>query len=123
MAEIAETFIAFSDKSASVTFTPATGNDSFAAGNADSRIFILAENTGAQAATVTLKAGDGPLSALGDVAAAVPAGAVVFLPLSRAESARVKLTSGQNHGSVVVATTVDSGGTVGNVGLAIVSVE
>lgn len=123
MAILTQTDILFSQTGAALAFKAATGSDSFALDNADGRVFLIAKNAGTAAATVALKAGDGALSALGDVSLALPAGGVGVLPLSRAQSARVKVLTGAQRGSVLVAVAVGSGGAVGDVSLAVLSVE
>jgi hypothetical protein len=124
MAIITNTLITFSNVSSAVTFTAATGSDYFVPDNADGRVGILIKNSNAtQSATVTLKAGDGVLSSLGDIEVTVSASAIVYVPLARAETARVKVTTGTDKGKVFVTTAVDTGGTIGSVGIGIISVE
>lgn len=123
MAELVNTFIAFGNVSAAITFTAATGSDYFFPNNADGRVGLVVKNSNAQSSTVTLKAGDGALSSLGDIAVTVGAGETVYIPLVRAETARVKLTAGTDRGKVLVTTAVVTGGTIPNVGIAIISVE
>lgn len=123
MAEIIKTSIPFGAKSAAVTFTAATGTDYFEPQNADSRVSILIKNDNTQSATITFKAGDGALSSLGDIDVTVAGGAQCFVPLTRLESARVKVLSGEDKGKIIVSTAVETGGTVGNVSFAVLSVE
>lgn len=124
MAELIKTFIAAGKTCAAVTFTAATGADYFVPDNADGRVALVIKNGNAsQNAAVTLKAGDGALAPLGDVAIAVGAGQTVYAPLVRAETARVKLLRGADKGKVLVATAADTGGAVTNVGIGVVSVE
>lgn len=122
MATLTQTHISFGDTGAQLVFTPATGSDRFVPDNADGRVFLLARNGGSGTATVTLKAGDGALSVLGDLSLAVAAGGVGVLPLSRAQSARVKVLTGAERGSVGVAVSVLAG-QVEDVSLAVLSVE
>jgi hypothetical protein len=123
MAELIKTLIPFGKTNAAVTFTAATGTDYFTPDNADGRVAVIIKNGNTQGATVTFKAGDGGLSPLGDVPVTVGAGATVYVPLSRVESARVKVTTGANKGRVLVSTAVDAGGSVSNITIGIVSVE
>lgn len=116
MAELVKTPVAFGAVSAPVAFTAATGSDFFIPDNADGRVFILAKNGGAQDSTVTIKAGDGSLAPLGNLSVPVAAGATVVIPLSRAESARVKLTTGADKGKIYLLAAA-------NVSFGIVSVE
>jgi hypothetical protein len=123
MAELMKTFIAFGKTSAAVTFTAATGTDYFVPDNADGRVALIIKNSNTQSAAVTLKAGDGALAPLGDVKIAAGAGETVFLPLVRAETARVKVTTGADKGKVLVTTAVDTGGVISSVGIGVVSVQ
>lgn len=123
MAEFVKTLVPFSATSAALTFTPATGTDSIALDNADGRLTLIIRNQNAQNATVTLKAGDGALSPLGDVAVSVAASQTAAVPFARVGSARVKQTAGTNRGTVSVVTAVDSGGSLASVGIAVLSVE
>lgn len=123
MSELLITSIPVGKTNAAVTFNAATGSDSFTPNNADGRVNLILKNANAQNAAVTLKAGDGMLAPLGDLTVAVAAGQVVFVPLSRAETARVKVTTGSNKGKVFLSTSVDSGGSIGNVTIGVVSVE
>lgn len=123
MSTFTNTFIEFGELSAAVSFNAATGSDEFFPDNADGRVNLVIKNANTQSATVTLKAGDGPLASLGDVAITAAGGQTVFVPLSRVETARVKLITGTNKGKILVTTTVETGGTVGNVSIGIVSVE
>lgn len=124
MAILTNTFISFGTVSAAVTFSSATGSDYFYPDNADGRVGVLIKNSNAtQNAVITLKAGDGVLSSLGDIKVAVAAGATVYLPFVRAETARIKVTTGTDKGKVFVTTAVDAGGAVGSVGIGIISVE
>lgn len=123
MSQLVKTSVPFGSMSAAVTFTAATGNDYFVPDNADGRIGIIIKNSNTVGATVTLKAGDGSLSPLGDIPIAVGAGETVYVPLVRAESARVKVTKGTNKGNIFISTTAEATGTVGNVGIGIISAE
>ena len=124
MAILTNTFINFGSVSTAVTFTAATGSDYFISDNADGRMGILIKNSNAtQNAVVTIKAGDGALSSLGDIKVTVSADATAYVPLVRAETARVKVTTGPDKGKVFVTTAVDTGGVVGSVGIGIISVE
>lgn len=123
MTELIKTYIPFGANSAQVTFTAASGADYFTADNSDSRIFLVAKNSNAQSATVTIKAGDGALCALGNANFTVGPGAEIFIPMSRVESARVKILSGEDKGKIYVLTAAETGGAVGNVSIAVVSVE
>lgn len=123
MAQLVNTLIRFDEVSSALIFTAATGSDYFTPGNADGRVAIVIKNNNAVAATVTLKAGDGTLSSLGDIELTAAAGEIVYLPLVRAESSRVKVITGQDKGKVLVTTEVETGGDVSDVGIAVVSVE
>lgn len=123
MAQLENTVISFGMVSSALTFTPATGSDYFIPGGADGRVAVVINNENTVPATVTLKAGDGTLSPLGDINIDAPAGKIVYVPLVRVESARVKVTRGADKGKVFVATKTESGGDVSKVGIAVVSVE
>jgi hypothetical protein len=123
MAELIKTSIPFGSMSAPVKFTAATGNDYFVPDNADGRIGIIVKNSNTVGATVTLKAGDGSLSSLGDVSVKAAAGETVYIPLVRAESARVKVTKGADKGKIFVGTAVETNGNVGSVSFGIISAE
>lgn len=123
MAEIKKTSIPFGSKSAAITFTAATGTDYFEPQNADSRVSILIKNDNTQSATITFKAGNGALSSLGDINITVAGGAQCFVPMARLESARVKVLSGEDKGRIILSTSVATGGTVGSVSFAVLSVE
>lgn len=123
MAELLKTKIPFGTAGAAVTFTAATGTDYFVPDNADGRVTVLIKNANTQNATVSFKAGDGALAALGDVSVTVAAGATAFVPLARVETARVKTLTGENKGRVLVSTAVDAGGSLANVTFGIVSVD
>lgn len=123
MSQFVKSFVGFGDTGSALLFMPASGLDYFYADNADSRMTLLIRNSNTQAATVTLKAGDGTLSPLGDVTVTVAGGQIYALPLCRAESARVKVLSGSGAGNVYVNTAVAAGGVVGAVSAALVSVE
>ena len=124
MAEIAKTLIGFGSLSAAMTTTAATGADSFAANNADGRMTLLIQNQNAsQAATITIKAGDGVLASRGDATVTVVAGKIAAVPLARLESARVKVTKGGSKGLVNVTSSVEAGGSLASVLLAVLSVQ
>lgn len=123
MAEIVKTFIPFSGQSGNLIFTAATGTDYFVCDNADQRMTLMIKNGNAQNVTVTLKAGDGELSLLGDAVFTVGANTSAAVPISRVGSSRIKILSGSDSGKVMVSTAVDSGGSLGSVGLAVLSVE
>lgn len=122
MATLTQTSIAFEDTGKQLSFTAATGDDRFALQNADGRMFLVVKNGGSGTAAITIKAGDGALSALGDITLAVEAGGVGVVPLSRAQSARVKVLTGTQRGSAGVTVAV-SAGQVGDVALAVLSVD
>lgn len=123
MAQLIESKIAVSAKSAEAVFTALTGDDRFSVGNADQRVTFLLKNANAtQNASVVFKAGDGALSSEGDVTIAVGAGKLVAVPLARLESARVKSLGGGNRGGMEITSSVDAGGTLANVSLSAVSV-
>jgi hypothetical protein len=123
MAQLVNTSIAFDEVSAALIFTAATGSDYFTPDNADDRVGLVIKNSNTVSATVTLKAGDGALSSLGGIAVTVGAGETAYLPLVRAETARVKVISGTDKGKVLVTTAVANGGTIASVGIAVISVE
>lgn len=91
MAQLVNTIIGHDKVGSALTFTAATGSDYFIPDNADLRLALIINNGNTADATVTLKAGDGALSPLGDIKIAAPAGKTVFVPFVRAESARVKV--------------------------------
>lgn len=123
MSNIVATFIPFSGVDAELVWTPLTGGDTVVIDNADQRMIFLMKNADTQNASVTLKAGDGSLGALGDAAFSVAGGKTFAVPLSRVGSARVKRLSGDGRGGMTVACTVDAGGAVGSVSMAVISVE
>lgn len=123
MAVITKTLIPFDEAAQAVGFSAATGDDCFIPDNSDGRISILVKNGNTQDAVIALKAGDGALSALGDVSVTVPGGAQYFIPLERIETARVKVMSGDDKGKIFISTSVATGGDVTKVSLAAVSVE
>lgn len=118
-----KTMVAAGDMQKELLKTAATGADYFMHDNADHRVTLLLQNTNAtQNATVTLQAGDGMLAGRGDIAVTAAAGKTVAVPMSRAESARVKKLFGNDRGKVLVGTAVDAGGSVSAVMLAVISV-
>jgi hypothetical protein len=123
MAEILKTFISFADLSGELALMSASGSDFFTLDNADHRLVLIAQNTNAQAATVTLKAGDGSLSSMGDASVRVNGGKSAVIPLSRVESARIKRLDGDDKGKAFVVTAVDAGGGLSNVTLGVISIE
>lgn len=122
MAELIKTLVGFSDTSAELVFTTITGNDFIALDNADSRVMLVIKNTNTQNAAVTLKAGDGTLAGLGDAVVTAGGSKTIAVPFSRVESARVKVMQGTNKGKVMVASTVDAGGSLANLSIAVLSV-
>ncbi|HEX3026806.1 MAG TPA: hypothetical protein VHR42_06225 [Clostridia bacterium] len=126
MAEFVKSLIGFSDDSKELVMTSAAGaSDYFTLDNADHRVTLIVKNansTAGQDATVTLKAGNGILSTLGDEAFTVPMGKTYAIPLSRIDSARIKNLSGTNKGKVMVSTTVAASGVVGSVSIGVISV-
>lgn len=123
MAELIKSFVGFGDTSAELVFTTATGSDFLVLDNADGRVVLVIKNTNTQNATVTLKAGDGTLAMLGDLNIAVGGAKTVAVPFTRVESARVKVTTGANKGKVLVTSTVEAGGSIANLSIAVLSVE
>jgi hypothetical protein len=124
MAELIKTIVDFSDISKEITLTPATGSDYFDLDNADQRVNLIVRNTNAtQNTTITIKAGDGKLATKGDIVATVAAGKSIALPMSRLESARVKVTTGSDKGKVFVSSAVDAGGSLASVLVAVLSVN
>lgn len=123
MAQITVSSIPVSVKSAEVVFSALTGDDMFTLDNADQRVAFVFKNANtSQNATVTFKAGDGALSAEGDVSVAVGAGKTVAVPLVRLESARVKVLGGAKKGEIEIISAVDAGGTLANITAGVVSV-
>lgn len=123
LAEIARTFVSFGTVGAALTFTALSGQDDFVLDNADGRVTLLIRNGNTQNAAVVLHAGDGHLASLGDVTVAVAGSQTAAVPLSRVDSARVKHMADSGRGTVQLSATVESGGTVGNVAVAVLSVE
>lgn len=123
MAEIIKTSVGFGDLSGELAFTPLTGADYLTLDNADTRMTLILRNQNAQNAVVTVKSGDGSLSPLGDVTVAVGGSKTVAVPFARVESARVKILRGADHGKVMVACTVDTGGSLSGVAAALISVQ
>ena len=123
MAELIGTFVGFGDTNEELVFTAVSGNDYITLDNADTRVAIILRNTNTQNATVTLKAGDGMLSGLGDVSIAVGGSKTVAVPFARIESARVKHMQGEEKGKVLVVSAVDAGGSLANLSAAVLSVE
>lgn len=116
------TSVAMGTLSAQITFNNASDVDSFTPDNADGRIFLLVRNDNEVNASIMIRPGDGMLKALGAVKLAVAAKSEAVIPLSRLETARVKYTTGENKGSIIV-NTYASGGSVDKVSFAIISVE
>lgn len=123
MAEISKTLVSFGTVGAALSFTALSGQDEFALDNADGRVTLLFRNGNTQNAAVVLRAGDGRLAPLGDVTVTVAGSQTVAVPLSRVDSARVKHMADSGRGTVQLSATVESGGTVGNVAAAVLSVE
>ncbi len=123
MSQLTNTFIAFDIVSSDIMFNVATGSDYFVPDNSDERVCLIIKNINSQNATVSLKAGDGMLALLGDVTVSVAGGQTAYLPLCRAETARVKVTSGDDKGKVFVSESVDAGGSLANVSIGVVSME
>jgi hypothetical protein len=124
MAELIKTIVDFSDISKEIILTPATNSDYFVLDNADQRVNLIVRNTNAtQNATITVKAGDGKLGTKGDIVVTVVAGKSATLPMSRMESARVKVTIGSDKGKVFVSSAVDAGGSLASVLMAVLSVN
>lgn len=123
MAELLKSVAAFSDVAKELTSTAATGTDFFVDDNADQRVFVVLQNTDAtHAATVVFKAGDGVLSAKGDVTVTVDATKTAIVPMTRIDSARVKITNGTDKGKIHVTESIASGGTLSDLLIAVVSV-
>lgn len=123
MAEIAKTSVPFAAVGAALTFTPLTGQDDFVLDNADGRVTLLFRNGNTQNASVTLCAGNGSLGSLGDVTVAVAGSQTVAVPLSRVDSARVKRIAGDGRGMAQLRSSVETGGAIGSVAAAVLSVE
>jgi hypothetical protein len=123
MAELIKTFIPFSSLGAALTLNAASGSDYFTTDNADQRLTLVIQNGNTQDATVTFGAGDGALSALGDVPVAVAGSTSVAVPFSRISSARVKVESGADKGRVLVTTAVETGGSIASVLIGIISAQ
>jgi hypothetical protein len=124
MAELIKTIVDFSDISKEIILTPATNSDYFVLDNADQRVNLIVHNTNStQNATITVKAGDGKLGIKGDIVVTVVAGKSATLPMSRMESARVKVTIGSDKGKVFVSSAVDAGGSLASVLMAVLSVN
>ncbi|MDR3552399.1 MAG: hypothetical protein P4L75_04670 [Clostridia bacterium] len=123
MAEIIKSIVDFSTTCCELLSTAATGSDYFVPDNADHRVTLIIKNANsAQNATVTVMAGNGKLAACGNVAVSVSAGKTVAVPMSRLESARVKTLSGSDAGKVFVGSSVDTGGSLASLSLAVLSV-
>lgn len=123
MSELVKTVVHFSDVGGELVFTQATGSDYYIPANADGRVTLLIKNANAQNAAVTLKAGNGVISGLGDVTIPVGAAKTVAVPFAHVESARVKWIDGANKGQVLVSESVDAGGSLANLSVAVLSVE
>lgn len=122
MAEILKTVIDFADTAKEVAFTQSSGLDFIVDDNADGRVMFFIKNGNAQNATVTFKAGNGSLSALGDETISVGGGKTAAVPLCRLESARVKVMDGNDKGRILIGVAVDSGGSAASVSVGAVSV-
>lgn len=127
MAELVKTTVGFADVAKPVTFTALTGTDyiNLEAGEdyPDQRLTLLVKNGDAtHDATLTFKAGDGVLGALGDLAVTVAGGAQAAIPVARLDTARVKNLSGASKGQIVVASAIAAGGTLGSVSVGVVAV-
>lgn len=123
LAQMAKTFVPFGTTAAALSFTALTGQDGFVLDNADSRVTLLIRNGNTQNAAVVLRAGDGQLASLGDVTVTVPGSQTVAVPISRVDSARVKHIADASRGTVQLSATVESGGSLGNLAVAVLSVE
>lgn len=122
MAEIAKTIIDFGDTGKEIIFTASTGSDYIVLDNADQRMELLIKNQNTVSATVTIKAGDGAISSMGDAVITVGAGKSAVVPISRLGSARIKALSGANKGRAVINAAAASGGSVASILLGAVSV-
>lgn len=122
MAEITLTQIGLDDTQGTLQLTPATGSDFFTLDNADQRVTLLIQNQNTQAATVSLKAGDGLLASKGNYTVTAPAGGTAVVPMSRVDSARVKKLAGTDGEKVFLTTTVAPGGSLSSILLAVISV-
>lgn len=132
MAELVKTVVGYNDVGTALTYTAATaGGDyiDFSAYNGypDQRVMIAIRNLDtSHDATITFKAGDGMLSAQGDIPVVVAGSAtsvVKVIPLTKLDTARVKNTSGTNKGKIMVTSTIASGGTLSNVQIAVICVK
>jgi hypothetical protein len=106
MAALAKTSIVTTDLFKVITFTGSSGSDTIALTASDGQTGIIINNTNAtagQIATVTLKAGTGILSALGDVVIAIPISSMVHINLNAIGSARLKDLAGNLTVTVAVA--------------------
>jgi hypothetical protein len=106
MAVLTKTSIATIDLFKVITFTGSSGSDTIALTASDGQTGIIINNTNAtagQIATVTLKAGTGILSALGDVVIAIPISSMVHINLNAIGSARLKDLAGNLTVTVAVA--------------------
>lgn len=126
MAELVKTVVGFADVAKPVTYTALTGTDLINLGAGedypDQRLMVLVKNGDAtHALTLTFKAGDGTLSALGDLPVTVAGGAEVAIPVARLDSARVKALSGASKGQIVVASAIASGGTLGSASVGVIA--
>lgn len=123
MAELVKSVVAFSDVGKEVAYTAASGTDYIVDDNADQRVIITMKNADTtHDATVLLKAGDGILSAKGDVSVTVPATKTIAVPLTRVDSARVKITNGADKGKIDVTESIASGGTLSNLTIGVISI-
>lgn len=123
MAEIMKSVAGFPDVGKEITFASASGSDYFLLDNADQRVSLIVRNSNpTQNASVTIPAGDGELSLEGGITVSVGPGKTTAVPVSRLESARVKVLSGADKGKVFLNTAVDAGGSIASVFIGILSV-
>jgi len=132
MAELVKTVVGYSDVGTALTYTAATsGGDYIDFGSyndyPDQRVMIAIRNLDtSHDATITFKAGDGILSAQGDIAVTVAGAAtsvVKVIPLTKLDTARIKNLNGTNKGKVMVVSTIATGGTLSNVQIAVICVK
>lgn len=129
MAELIKTVVGYHDVGTNVTFTSATADGDYIdfagyKGFPDQRVmFIVRNQDSSHDAIVTFKAGDGILSAQGDVAVTVPKSSEVAIPLTKLDTARIKVTSGENKGKILVNSSIASGGDISSVQIAVICVK
>lgn len=119
MSELVKTSCPYGAVGVKPTFTTATASDYISVKNAgDNATFLLFNNADTHPATFTMKAGDiGVLAPEGDIVISIPASTNgFFVPLSHAETARVKLledaaNAGANRGNILTVAAT-SGGTL-----------